>query len=220
MARTPVNGSVIAIAATFGATKSMSAITNAASAVATFEAAHGVIVTDIVQIITSGWTLLEGRVARASAVATNDITLESLNTLNTTRYPAGTGAGTVREVSTWTNVGQILGDSLASSGGEQQFASFQYLDQDVAIEEPTQVSAGRFEFQIDDDLSAAGQVLLRSLSESQAVTPFKITHRTGAVRYGAGIIALGIVPILASNQNVRRAVSLSLRPANMTEYAS
>lgn len=220
MARTPVNGSVIAIAATFGATKAMSAITNAASAVATLEGSHGIIVTDLLQIVTSGWTLLEGRVARASVVATNDITLESLDTQNTTKYPAATGAGTVREISTWTNVGQILGDSLTSSGGEQQYQAFQYLDQDVAIEEPTQVSPGRFEFTVDDDISAAGQILLRTLSESQAVTPFRITHRTGAVRYGAGIIALGIVPILASNQNVRRQVSISLRPANMTEYAS
>jgi hypothetical protein len=220
MARTPVNGLVVAFAATFGATKAMSAITNAAQAVATLEAAHGVVVSDILQIVTSGWPRADSRVLRASAVNTNDITLESFDTLNTTDYPTGTGAGAVREVTAWTNVGQILGDSFQSSGGEQQYYTYQYLDQDVQTEEPTFQSSGRIQFTIDDDIAAAGQALLNTLSNSRAVTPFRLTARTGAKWFGAGVVSLGVSPQFASNTNVRRTVSIALNPAVLTAYAS
>lgn len=220
MARTPVNGMVVAIAATFGATKSMSAVTNAAEAVATLEAAHGVIVNDVLQLITSGWPKAEGRVLRAKTVATNDITLEGFDTQSTTDYPSGSGAGTVREVLTWTNVGQILGDSFQSSGGEQQYNAFQYLDQDAQIEEPTFLSPGRIQFTVDSDATAAGQILLQTLMASRAITPFRLTARTGWKMYASGIFSLAVAPSIASNQNVRRQVAITLRPPIVTEYAS
>lgn len=220
MARTPVNGLVVALAASFGATKAMSAITNATSAVATLEASHGFTVGDILQIVTSGWPKAEGRVFRVSAVNTNDVTLESFNSSNTSDFPAGTGAGTVREVATWTSVGQILGDTFSSSGGEQQFAAFQYLDSDDQIEEPTSRAPGRIEFTIDDDIAAAGQVLIESLSDSKAVTPFRFVARTGARWFGAGIFSMGVTPQFASNTNVRRQVSIALRPPKVTPYAT
>jgi hypothetical protein len=211
---------VVAIAATYGSTKSMSAITNASQAVATLEASHGIVVSDILQIITSGWPKAEGRVLRASNVATNDITLESFDTQSTTDYPTGTGAGTVREVSTWTNVGQILGDSFQSSGGEQQYNTFQYLDQDAQIEEPTFLSPGRIQFTVDSDIAAAGEILLKTLMASRAVTPFRLTARTGYKMYASGIFSLGVAPLIASNTNLRRQVSITLRPPIVTEYAS
>jgi Phage tail tube protein, TTP len=220
MARTPVNGLVISIASAFGATKTMSAITNATSAVATLEAAHGVVNSDILQIVTTGWPRLAGRVARVSNVATNNVTLESLNTSNTTDYPTGSGAGTVREVSTWTVVGQILNDSFASSGGEQQYNTFQYLDQDDQIEEPIGRAPGRIEFTIHDDISSAGQILLETLSSSKVVTPFSMVARTGAKWYAAGRFSMGVAPDFQGNSNVARRVSISLAVPQVTPYAT
>lgn len=217
MARTPVNGLVVSIGSTFGSTKAMSAITNASSAVATLEAAHGFTTGDIMEIVTSGWPRLAGRVARVSNVATNDVTI-NINTSNTTDFPTGTGAGTVREITAWTNVGQILNDSFTSSGGEQQYASFQYLDQDDQIEEPTSRAAGRIEFTIHDDINAAGQVLLESLSASLAVTPFKFTARDGSTWFGAGRFSMGVAPQFTGNQNVSRRVSISLASPVLTPY--
>lgn len=219
MARTPVNGMVVAIAATFQATKTMSAITNAASGVATLEGSHGVIVNDVVQIVTSGWAKLVDRVARASAVATNDVTLESLNTANTSDYPTGSGAGTVREVATWTQVGQILGDTVATAGGSPRKQTYQYLDQDTEVEEFVGEEASTFDFSIDDDLSAAGQTLLESLASSRESRPFSLIARNGVKWYGAGTFFLSTAPVLASNQAVRRTVSISFK-GRMTQYVS
>jgi len=113
-------GTTASIASTYGASKSMSAVTNANPAVATLEAAHGVIVGDIIHIL-SGWELLNNRVVRISAVVTNDVTLEDVNTTDTDKYPVGSSAGSVREVTAWTEITQIT-RNFSVSGGETNYA--------------------------------------------------------------------------------------------------
>lgn len=105
MSITKAVGTGVDIASTYGAAKNMTAITNANPAVATLESSHGVIVGDVIEI-TSGWGKLTGRLVRVSAVSTNDVTLEGINTSNTSDYPAGTGTGTVREITAWTEITQ------------------------------------------------------------------------------------------------------------------
>jgi hypothetical protein len=117
---TKTTGTQFAIGSTYGATITVSAITNANPAVATFSASHGVVVGDFVEL-TSGWDLANGRVFRVSAVATNDITLEGFNATDTTKYPAGTGTGTAREITAWTTLSQIT-PGFGVAGGEQNFA--------------------------------------------------------------------------------------------------
>ena len=101
MARIIVNGSVPSIAATFRSTATITGISNAAAAVASLGAGHGTVVGDFVEIVSSGWSRLVGRVFRVSNVATNDVTLEGCDTTSTATFPAGQGAGTLRAVLTW-----------------------------------------------------------------------------------------------------------------------
>ena len=77
------NGSTLYIGSTYGASKVMSVVTNAAEAVATLEASHGVVANDIL-VVTSGWSRLNARVLRAKTVSTNDVTLEGFVTTDTT----------------------------------------------------------------------------------------------------------------------------------------
>ena len=91
-------GATVAIASTYGAAVNMTAITNANPAVATLAAAHGVVVGEFVEVTTSGWGRIQGRLFRVSAVSTNDVTLEGLNTTSTAAYPALGGTGTVRRI--------------------------------------------------------------------------------------------------------------------------
>ena len=219
MARTAVNGSTLSIAATFGATKTMSAITNAASAVATLEASHGVAVSDIVQILSSGWSKLIDRVAKATNVATNDVTLGGLDTQNTSDYPTGSGAGTVREVASWTQVAQIHTDTLSPSGGEPTKQSFQYLDQRQATEEFVGEEPASIQFEIDDDPTLAGQILLETLTASRESRPFLFTAPNGYKLYGAGTFFISSAPILRPNLSWRRICTVSYK-GRTTQYTS
>lgn len=106
-------------AATYGASKSITSISNANPAVAAFATGHSIAVGDVFVIDTNDYEPLEEQVHRASAVASDNITLEGIDTTNTTLYPAGGGAGSAREVLTWTQIKGIIGQAI--DGDEQAF---------------------------------------------------------------------------------------------------
>lgn len=134
MAVTLTTGTVVAIASTYGASVNMTAITNAAEAVATLAGGHSVVVGDYLEV-TSGWDRLTQRIVRVKTVATNDITFENINTSSTSIYPAGTGTGTIRRITAWTNLSQI--QSITSSGGDLQFADITSIADTVQKQIPT-----------------------------------------------------------------------------------
>ena len=94
------NGAIVSIASGYGASKVMSVLTNANPAVATLEASHGVATGDYIEV-TSGWSRLTDKIVRAGTVSVNDVPLEGYNTSLTSIYPAGTGTGSVREITGW-----------------------------------------------------------------------------------------------------------------------
>ena len=203
------NGLVLSIATAFGASKNMTAISNAAEAVATLEATHGVVENDIIEV-TSGWDGLNGRVVRADSVATNDVTLEDVNTLSTQQYPAGGGAGSVREISTWQPLSQIL--TLGREGGEMQYADFQVLsDLVMGRRLPTVFSPMSMTLGIGFDPSLGWLPTVRSVSDSRANTPFRISYPGGAVLYGNAVWSINEVPTMEANNVMQISVNLALQ---------
>lgn len=210
------NGSQIAIASTYGAAKSMTAVTNATEGVATLEATHGVIVGDIIEV-TSGWEDLHGRIVRAKTVATNDVTLESIDTTSTTRYPAGSGTGSVREITAWTNVTQIL--DTQGQVGEQQYYEYQFLSASRKQRTPTVRNPSSLELQLADDTSQAWYAVVKAASDARTPTAMRVTLPSGAVIFYNGYWSLSDVPTLTVNQAMTLACSFSLS-ADVTRYAS
>lgn len=201
------NGALIAIASGYGATKAMSAVTNANPGVATLAASHGIIVGDIMEV-TSGWSRLNNKIVRASVVATNDVSLEGQNTTLTSIYPAGSGVGSIREITGWTQLSQIL--SSSSSGGEQQFLEYQFLEDDAQKRIPTFKSAAGLSFEIADDPTLAGYILASDANDDRLPRAVRITLPSGAVLYYNAYISLNKTPTLTVNQIMGVSVTLSL----------
>ena len=107
------NGTIFSIAATYGAAIPFTALTNAAPPQAT-ATAHGLTNGDILEV-TSGWPLINDRPARVAASATNTFTLEGLDTTDLTKYPAGSGLGSVRKVLTWQQISQVMQNASTGS---------------------------------------------------------------------------------------------------------
>lgn len=210
------NGSVISIASAYGAAKTMSALSNATEGVATLEASHGVIVGDILEV-TSGWELLTGRIVRAGAVATNDVTLEDIDTSSTSLYPAGAGTGTVREVSSWAQIPQILNPN--SEGGEQQYTEFQFLSAKRQQRLPTVKSAQGLGFQIADDPTLAIYATLLAADLDGLPRAVRVQLPSGAVIYYNTTVSFNPNPSLTINQVSVVTASLSFT-ADLTRYAS
>lgn len=185
-------GTAVAIASTYGTAINMTAVSNASEAVATLAAAHGVVIGDILEI-TSGWPKLNGRVVRVSAVATNDVTLEDVDTSSTTQYPAGSGTGTVRKITAWTSISQVAAD-ITSAGGEQQFAAIRLLSQEDEINLPTTRSAVTQTLPVYFDPSLAWVATVRAARDAKTPYAVRLSYPGGASTYGNAYWGMGDVP--------------------------
>lgn len=211
MAITLAIGTSISIASTYGVKKNMTAITSANPAVATLEASHGIVVGDIFEV-TSGWDLLNGRVVRASVVATNDVTLESVDTSSTDLYPTGTGTGSIREITAWTEVTQITRDYQVS-GGTQNFSDTSTLKNHDDTRIPTSRAPYDVTLPVFDDPSLAYVPIVVAAGDAAVPTGGRFVYPNGSRTLFNGYWSFGSVATTQDN-TLRNAatISFSARP--------
>lgn len=207
MAVTLPNGALVAIASGYDAADMMSAITNAAPAVATLSAGHGIVAGDYIEV-TSGWSRLTDKVVRAGTVTSNDVELLGIDSTLTSVYSVGGGAGSVRKVTGWTQLSQIL--QSTSSGGEQQFLEYQFLESDAQKRIPTFKSAAGLSFSIADDPTLAGYILASKANDDRLPRAVRITLPNGAVIVYNAYISLNKTPSLTVNEIMACEITLSL----------
>lgn len=209
------NGSLVAIASGYGASQTVTAITNDDPGVASVTG-HGYSNGDIVEI-TSGWSRLTDKVVRVANVATDAFDLEGIDTTSTTIYPAGAGTGSVREITGFTQLAQITGST--SSGGEQQFLTYQFLESDAEKRIPTFKTAAGIVFTVADDPSLPGYILAKEANDDRLPRAVRITLANGAVLLYNAYISLSTIPSLTVNELMTVEVTLSLL-AEPVRYAS
>lgn len=193
MASVPT-GTIFSLATVFAAAKTISAITNAAEASVSCTA-HGFSVGDIVQVF-SGWGRLNRRVARVKTSTSDAFVLEGIDTTNTEFFPAGSGMGTVRKVSTFQQINKILNPN--NSGGEAKTVTVKFLESDVEENINDGFTAISETFDIDaDEFGSASYAALVSLSEVQTDTVLKKTLKSGSLIFTPCRVAI--------NENVKMA---------------
>lgn len=216
MAITLAVGTQVAIASTYVASVNMTAITNAAAAVATLAAGHGVVVGDFLEL-TSGWSLLTGRIARVSAVSVNDVTLEGINTTDTTLYPAGTGTGSIRRITAWTAISQIT-SGIQISGGDQQFADVTTLQDRNQRQIPTRRSPVTATFPVYADESLGWVATVRSASQSATATACRMIYPNNSRTVFNGYWTLGDINTI-QDDTLRNQIVITFA-ATATNYAT
>lgn len=199
-------GTQIAIAATYGTAATMSAITKAAEAVATLSAAHGISTGDIFEI-TSNWDRLNDRIGYAKAVATNDVTIEGMDTADTSLYPDGSGAGSVREILTWTNITQIAG--VRSDTPQVEFADITTLADQTRKRIPTldQAPTMNIDLFYDPSLSWVNTVL--AVSDTNAKRAIKLTLPSGKLILAQGYVKMSRFPQLNVGEVIKNALTIT-----------
>lgn len=201
------NGAIVAIASGYGASKTMSAVSNASTAVATLESSHGVAQGEFIEV-TSGWSRLNNRIVRAGTVDSNDVALDGINSTSTAIYPSSGGAGSVREITGWTQLTQILESS--TSGGEQQFLEYQFLEDDAQKRIPTFKSASGLSFSVADDPALAGYILAATANDDRLPRAVRVTLPSGSIILYNAYISLNPTPSLTVNSIMAVQVTLSL----------
>jgi hypothetical protein len=196
MAASLPNGSTLFIGSAYGSALTVTTLTNANPGVAT-STAHGLSNGDYV-VVTSGWSRLNNRLVRVAGVTTNTFELEGINTTDTDIYPSGSGIGSVREVTTFTQITQVL--QPASQGGEQQFLAYQFLEDDAQTEIPTTKTAGGFNFSVADDPTLAGYIALAAANDDRQARALRVNLSSGSKLCYYAYMTLNETPSLTVNE--------------------
>lgn len=206
MAITLSTGAQVSIAKTFGTALTVTAISNANPAIAT-SAAHGLSVGDYIEI-SSGWGLLDKRVVRCGAgTATDSITLEGVNTTDTTKYPAGAGVGTAREITAWSQMTQVK--SISSSGGTQNFADVTTIVDTTERKMPTTRAAIDMTLDVYDDPSLAWYTDIVAADEARTPYGMLMSFANGSKLTGNAYWSVMRVPTITQNEALMTQVTLA-----------
>lgn len=209
------NGTTFAIASGYGSPITVTALSNAAEAVAA--ATNTLVDGDFVEV-TSGWSRLNGKVARVKTASGTGFTLEGIDTTDTTAYPAGTGIGTIRKVSGWTQIQQVL--TTSTSGGDQQFATYQFIEADQETRIPTTKSAAGLDLSIADDPSLPGYAALAVANDDRNQRALKCTLSNSSIILYNAYFSLNKTPSMTANQVMACQATLSFINADPVRYAS
>ena len=215
MAITLSTGTVIAIAKTYATADPVSNMSNATECVCTVLAGHGIVDGDYVEV-TAGWGRLDQRIARIKSSAATTVTLEGIDTSNTTLY-SGTSTGSLRVITEWENLSQLK--SMSTSGGDQQYADITAIDDVVTKQAPTVRSAVSMSIEVFDDPSLAWYNTVQAASESSVPRGIKLTTPNGAKTVGNTYWSQSAVPNIAKNDAVTTKIELSYA-SQQTRYAS
>lgn len=160
----------------------------------------------------SGWQKINDRIIRVSGTAANALNYEGIDTTDTVKYPIGTGTGTVREISAFTQLTQIL--SFETAGGDQQFVNFAYMEEDFERNLPSITSAQTITIGIADDPSLAGYIALKAASDARALRSLKLALPDGSMILYNGIVSLNETPTVTKGavMQVKATFSLQSKP--------
>jgi hypothetical protein len=207
MSVTLSTGSQYRIAKTYAASIAFSTITNLQDPTITTASAHSINVGDYVEI-TSGWGRLNQRIVRAKTGTTGStLVLENINTADVLKYPAGTGGGSIRRITAWTDITQVK--SISASGGTQNYADITDITDVVERKIPTTRSAIDVTLDIYDDPSLAWYADVVVADEARTPYGFLIIPANSKPLVANAYWSLMRVPTMAVNEAMMTQISLS-----------
>lgn len=207
MSITLSTGATVAVGKTYAASIAISALSNATSAVATTGTAHGINVGDYVEV-SSGWGLLDKRVVRAgTGTAASSLVLENVDTSNTVKYPVGTGIGSVRAITAWSQLSQVK--DVTASGGAQNFADITAITDTVQRQVPTTRAAITMTMDVYDDPTLAWYADVVAADVARSPYGLLMSFPNGSKLVSNAYWSLMRVPTMAANAALMTQISLS-----------
>ena len=217
MSVTLTTGSSLSIAKTYGPAIAFTTITNLQDPTITTSSAHSIAVGEYVEI-TSGWGRLNQRIARAKTGTTGStLVLENINTADTSKYPPGTGGGSVRRIQTWTALSQVK--DISASGGSQNFADVTDIASVVQLQVPTTRAAVSVSITVFDDPSLAWYADVVTADEAKTPYGFLITPANSKPMVANAYWSLMRVPTMATNAALETKIDLTYA-AEPVRYAT
>jgi len=216
MAITLSTGATLAVAKTYAAPLSFSAISNASDPTCTVTGST-ISGGDYVEV-SSGWGLLDKRVLRVKAGSSaTGLILENVDTSDTTKYPATTGTGSVRKVTAWSQLSQVK--SISASGGAQNFADITSIEDVVERQIPTTRGAVTMTADVFDDPTLAWYTDVTAADAARTPYGLKMTFPNGSKLAANAYWSLLKVPTMGNKEALMTQITMSYA-AEPVRYAS
>lgn len=210
------NGSHVYLASGYAPAISFTGATNAENVVITVTAADDLAVDDIVHV-TCNWSGIDNVIAKIDAIAENAVTLRNIDTSNVDKYAVGGGTGSIRKVTDWTELPQII--EVSNSGGDQNTTQIQFLSDDRQRNLNTYKAASSQTYTIAHDSSLPVYPLLRQLDEDEeTIAAYMYVPKAKENRYWAATASFNDIPATAVNEVETVSVVLNLQSPAMTFY--
>jgi len=211
------NGATFEIASAYGTAIPFTVLSNANPAVAT-AVAHGLAEGDIIAV-NSGWTRLDGRAVRVADITSGTFALGGVNTTSVQQYPAGSGVGSAREVTSFTEISQIT--ELNSTGGDQQFLTFGFLADDDDRQMPTTKNPITLTITVADDPSKPYVDVCEAADDDKQARVLRLNLPGGSSIVYNGYVSITSTPTMSRNNLMTRVISIALtgRPTRYSAAA-
>lgn len=200
------NGVILSLSKTMETSKPVTDIANGqdpALTAATATLSEG----DIV-LLKSGWQKINEMPFKIGA--TNK--LLGADTTSTEDFPTASAAGSVEKVTVWQQITQVL--TADTSGGEQQFATYGFLENDYESQIPTETTPINLSITVADDPSLPGYQEAKLASDRRTPRILKISFPNGSEIFYYAYVSVNETPTMTKGQvmGVTMTFSLITRP--------
>lgn len=209
-------GTLLQFSTTLASAVTVSAATNANPCAVTTSTSHGYSTNDEL-LYESAWSDINEAIFKFTSATATTGSLQELDTTNTAFYPAGSGVGTLRKLSGWTTVPQVL--DISTTGGDPRFTPIELLAQRNSVQVATGFNATAINFTLADDPTNAVVKTMLGLSRTLSKAAIKILVSGSAPMYGYGFLTLSELPQMARNQ-VNRLSGVLTITSRATRYGS
>lgn len=189
-------GTKVYFSTTLAAAKTVTGITNANPAVAT-STAHGF--TDGDELLyEGGWGDINGMIFKADELSANTVGLVDLDTTDTQWFPAGSGVGTLKKISNWIEIPDLL--TLGTDGGDVRYTDIPLLSRRQDVRRATGFNSSSMPFTMVWDPDNASYRQMLAISRTLRSAAMKIVVGGGAAIYGYGGLNVREAPTFNRNQ--------------------
>lgn len=210
------NGATVFVANKFGDSIPVSKISNAANAVLTISG--GGVSEGNTVLLKSSWSPLDNLVAKVLSATATSITLGGVNTSDA-RVFMGNGSGSLQviDADSWVQIPQIT--EVASSGAEQNYYQFQFLEDDTQRSLPTYKSAKTQTYTIAHDSDQPFYDVLKQADRGGDTLPMRMyVPKAKETRYWAVVPSFDGEPNPVINQIETVTASFAVQSKGTTFY--
>ena len=210
MALSLPTGTAYAVATAYAAAIAVSAATNESEAVLT-TASNSFAAGDYLEYV-GGWSRMTNRVFRAKAATATSVTLEGMDTTEVNLFPVGMGAGSLRKVTSWIPIQQVL--TAEPSGGDPKYAAVSLLDNENDINLPDGYNAQSLAMTIADDPFLPHHEALKKIADSRKIAAIRADLPNGSKIIYNGFVSFDETPTMTKGQvmAVRAGCAMQGRP--------